>query len=280
MTAERSERDAGRSAPRANLNEVEQRMRRTTITMAATLAGLMAIPSIASAAVTAITADPVSLRAGPSIGFPVVDRIPDDARVTVFGCVRAYQWCDIAWRDARGWVQGDDLIYLYQQRRVRLIEYGPRIGLPVVVFSFDTYWNRHYRSRPFYTERTRWRTVWRDRDGRRDRVRVDIDRDKTKTERRTDRIERQKDRTERRMDRRDDRSERRLNKQDDRPDRVTRGDRPRRDARPDRSSGPQAEMRDRPARPAPGSAIQRGGRDGGGRDGGPGRGGDGPKDRN
>jgi hypothetical protein len=198
--------------------------------------------------------------------------------VTVFGCVRAYQWCDIAWRDARGWVQGDDLVYLYQQRRVRLIEYGPRIGLPVVVFSFDTYWNRHYRSRPFYTERTRWRTVWRDGDGRRDRVRIDIDRDKTKTERRTDRIERQKDRTDRRMDRKDDRTERRLNKQDDRPNRTTR------DARPDRNR-PQAEVRERPARPAPGSAIQRGNRGGEGngpgmREGGPGRGGDGPKDRN
>jgi len=255
-------------------------MKRTTITMAATLAGLLAVPSIASAAVTAITTEPVSLRAGPALDFPVVDQIPDDARVTVFGCVRAYQWCDIAWRDARGWVRGDDLSYLYQQRRVRLIEYGPRIGLPVVVFSFDSYWDRYYRARPFYTERTRWRTTWRDRDGVRGKARVNVERDRrdtTKTERRTDRIDRQKDRTKQKTDRRDDRTERGL-KQNNRPGRTTR------DARPDRNK-PQAEVRERPARPAPGSAIQRGGersgpaaRDGGG--GGPGRGGDGPKDRN
>lgn len=254
-------------------------MKRATITMAATLAGLLAVPSIASAAVTAITTEPVSLRAGPALDFPVVDQIPDDARVTVFGCVRAYQWCDIAWRDARGWVRGDDLAYLYQSRRVRLIEYGPRIGLPVVVFGFDSYWDRHYRGRPFYAERTRWRTTWRDRDGGRDRVRVDVDRDRrdtTRTERRGDRIE--KDRNERRTDRRDDRSERNL-KQDNRPDRTTR------DARPDRKQ-PQAEVREQPARPAPGSAIQRGerggdtgNREGGGRDGGPGRD-NGPRDRN
>ena len=188
-------------------------MKRTTITMAATLAGLLAAPSLASAAVTAITAEPVSLRAGPALDFPVVDQIPDDARVTVFGCVRAYQWCDIAWRDARGWVRGDDLSYLYQQRRVRLIEYGPRIGLPVVVFSFDSYWDRYYRGRPFYTERTRWRTTWRNHDGVRGKARVNVERDRsdtTKTERRTDRIDRQKDRNDRRMDRKDDRSERGL----------------------------------------------------------------------
>jgi uncharacterized protein YraI len=256
-------------------------MKRTTMTMAATLAGLMAIPSIASAAVTAITAEPAVLRAGPALDFPVVDQIPDDARVTVFGCVRAYQWCDIAWRDARGWVRGDDLAYFYQQRRVRFIEYGPRIGIPVVTFSFDRYWDRYYRGRPFYTERTRWRTTWRDRDGGRDRARVDVDRDRRTTTNRTDRIE--KGRNDRKMDRRDDRSDRNL-KQDNRPDRTTR------DARPDRNR-PQAEVRERPARPAPGSAVQRGerggdgpamregggGRDGGG--GGPGRG-DGPKDRN
>jgi uncharacterized protein YraI len=67
------------------------------------LAGLLALPRIGSAAVTAITTGPVSLRAGPAIDFPVDDRIPDDALVTVFDCVRAYQWCG---RDARRWYAG------------------------------------------------------------------------------------------------------------------------------------------------------------------------------
>jgi uncharacterized protein YraI len=51
---------------------------------------------------------------------------------------------------------------------VRIVEYGPRIGLPIIVFSVDSYWNRNYRGRPWYGERSRWRTVWRDRDGGRD----------------------------------------------------------------------------------------------------------------
>ena len=139
-------------------------MKRITLSVAVTVAGLVIGPSLASA-LTAITTEPTNLRAGPALDFPVVDSIPDDARVTVHGCVRAYRWCDISWRDARGWVSGDELAYFYQQRYVPVVEYGPRIGLPIVVFSFDTYWDRYYRGRPFYGERTRWRTVWRDRDG-------------------------------------------------------------------------------------------------------------------
>ena len=162
-------------------------MKRITLSVAATVAGLVIGPSLASA-LTAMTTEPTNLRAGPASDFPVVDRIPDDARVTVHGCVRAYRWCDISWRDARGWVSGDELAYFYQQRYVPVVEYGPRIGLPIVVFSFDTYWDRYYRGRPFYGERTRWRTVWRDRDGD-GRKNADRPRDRRegKADRQTDR---------------------------------------------------------------------------------------------
>ncbi len=72
-------------------------MKRITLSVAATVAGLVIGPSLASA-LTAMTTEPTNLRAGPAFDFPVVDRIPDDARVTVHGCVRAYRWCDISWR--------------------------------------------------------------------------------------------------------------------------------------------------------------------------------------
>ena len=139
-------------------------MKRITLSVAATVAGLMIGPNLASA-LTAKTAESTKLRAGPAFDFPVVDRIPDDVKVRVHGCVRAYRWCDISWRDARGWVPGDELAYLYHERYVPVVEYGPRIGLPIVVFSFDAYWDNHYRGRPWYGERTRWRTVWRDHGG-------------------------------------------------------------------------------------------------------------------
>ena len=115
-------------------------MRRTTISVAAGVAGLIAVPAVASA-LTAVTTEPVALRAGPAIDFPVVDRIPDDARVNVHGCIRAYAWCDISWRSARGWVPGEDLAYLHERRHVPIVEYGPRVGLPIIAFSASPYGN-------------------------------------------------------------------------------------------------------------------------------------------
>jgi uncharacterized protein YraI len=180
-------------------------MNRIGLGVTAAAAALFALPSAASA-LTAITTEPVALRAGPANDFPVVDRVPDDARVTVHGCVRAYRWCDVSWRDAHGWIRGENLAYFYQQRRVSIVEYGPRLSLPIIAFSVDRYWDRYYRSRPFYSERARWRTVWRDEDVRtRGDTRVDrrVDRRDERTERRDTRA----DRTERR-DTRADRQER------------------------------------------------------------------------
>ena len=102
-------------------------MKRITLSVAAAVAGLVIGPSLASA-LTAMTTEPTNLRAGPAFDFPVVDSIPDDARVTVHGCVRAYRWCDISWRDARGWVAGDELAYFYQQRYVPVVEYAPALA--------------------------------------------------------------------------------------------------------------------------------------------------------
>ena len=255
-------------------------MRRMTLGLAAAVAGLVAGPAIASA-LTAVTTEPVSLRAGPAIDFPVVDAIPDNARVNVHGCVRAYRWCDVSWRDARGWVQGDDLSYLYQQSYVPIIEYGPRIGLPVVVFSFDSYWDRHYRGRPWYGERTRWRSSWRDRDGRDGRPEQRPDRREGKVERdgRDRKVDRTPDRTDDRpgertkgkVDRSNDRSDRTIERRNREATQAPRGNReatqaPRRNREatqePRRDAGPKAEasVRERP-RPGGGSAPKR---DGGG----------------
>src|SRR5512145_2843671 len=106
-------------------------MNRLTFGLAAAVAGLVVVPNLASA-LSAVTTESTSLRAGPAFDFPVVDRIPSDVRVNVHGCVRGYRWCDVSWRDARGWVPGEELAYLYEGRRVRVVEYGPRIGLPVI----------------------------------------------------------------------------------------------------------------------------------------------------
>ena len=99
--------------------QMETLMKRITLSVAVTVAGLVIGPNLASA-LTAMTTEPTNLRAGPAFDFPVVDSIPDDARVTVHGCVRAYRWCDISWRDARGWVSGDELAYSISSGMCRL----------------------------------------------------------------------------------------------------------------------------------------------------------------
>jgi len=191
---------------------MEIRMRRTGLKLVAAVAGLLAVPAAASA-LTAVTTEPLPLRAGPAGDFPVVDQVPADARVIVHGCVGAYRWCDVSWRDAHGWARGDELAYLEGSRRVSIIEYGPRARLPIVAFSVDRYWDRYYRSQPFYSERKRWRTVWRENDRGEG------------SSRRGEREERLKDtRSYRNMDRENDkRTDRRTEGNDRRTDRRTEG---------------------------------------------------------
>ena len=79
-------------------------MKRLALGLAAAVTGLVVVPNLASA-LSAVTTESTELRAGPALDFPVVDQIPSDVRVNVHGCVRGYSWCDVSWRDARGWIQ-------------------------------------------------------------------------------------------------------------------------------------------------------------------------------
>jgi uncharacterized protein YraI len=227
---------------------MEIRMRRTGLSLAAAVAGLLAVPGAASA-LTAVTTGSVPLRAGPAANFPVVDQVPADARVFVHGCVRAYRWCDISWRDAHGWMRGEELAYLQGSRRVSIIEYGPRVRLPIVSFSVDRYWDRYYRTRPFYGERARWRTVWRENDRRegapRRTERGDSLRDtrsyrsiNRESDRRTERGERLRDtRAYRNMDRENDRGAARTERSERLKDTRSYRGRDREDNRPNRAQG-------------------------------------------
>ena len=198
---------------------------RPTLAGAALLASL-ALPSIATAADGYATAD-VNLRTGPGTAYPVATTIYSGAPVTIYGCIPDWAWCDVSFDGWRGWVSGTYLDIIYDAQPVYLPTYAPRVGLPVISFEFATYWDTHYRSRPWYRERDRWHNYWRERREDRREVRED------RRERREDTAERREDRQERREDRTDRRDDRQDERQDNRQDRRQDAREERRDERQD-----------------------------------------------
>ncbi|SON57021.1 hypothetical protein HDIA_3480 [Hartmannibacter diazotrophicus] len=96
----------------------------------------------------------VNMRAGPGVNYPRVLTVRAGAPLTVYGCVRGGNWCDVAAYSARGWVSGRYISGQYGGRRVIVPNVLPQIGVPIITFGIDNYWNRHYRDRPFYRD---WR---------------------------------------------------------------------------------------------------------------------------
>ncbi|MGO7987620.1 SH3 domain-containing protein [Rhizobium leguminosarum] len=195
---------------------------------------LMLLPAIAQAAEGYSTAN-VNMRAGPSTRYPAVAVIPAGSSVEIRGCLSDVNWCDVEFYGGRGWVSGQYVQALYQQRRVYVgPQYYRPLGIPMIRFSVDNYWDRYYRNRDFYRDRDRWSRspdyYYRDRDNRdRDRDRDNRDRDRNWRERDGDRDGRDRDRDWRddnqRGDRQRDDRQRGERQRDDR-----RGD----DRRPDR----------------------------------------------
>ena len=129
-------------------------MRRFLIAAAAALA-LCGTPALARAEM-AFTTSGVNLRAGPDVYYPRVSYLPGGEEVEVVGCLDDWSWCDVIAFDERGWVAADYLEYPYDGRTVLIPEYGPRLGLSIVGFSFG-YWDSHYRHRSWYGRRDYWR---------------------------------------------------------------------------------------------------------------------------
>ncbi|MET4478330.1 SH3 domain-containing protein [Bradyrhizobium sp. F1.13.3] len=123
------------------------------------LAALLLAPTAAMAAPGMVTVS-TGLRAGPGSGFPLVDRIPEGARVDIHGCLRSKAWCDVSFSDDRGWVSSQYLEYLYRNHYVYLPDYVDEIDVPIVPFVLTSYWSRYYEGRPWYRRHAHWNSYW------------------------------------------------------------------------------------------------------------------------
>ena len=114
-----------------------------------------ALPGGAAAArpMSGYTLRPTEIVSGPDDDYPTIRGLGPDAGITVYGCLSDWSWCDVSYRYDRGWVSGEDIAISYGGHRRPL---SPYLGIGILSFVFGSYWDEHYRGRPFYAERTRW----------------------------------------------------------------------------------------------------------------------------
>ena len=141
-------------------------MRRKFSLITALALALLA-PASASAQL-AFTTQAVNIRAGPDRQFPQVAWLPGGTTVQVVGCIQGFRWCDVVAGPVRGWVYSRFITYQFNNQPVVILNGGPMLGLPLITFSLGSYWDRHYRGRPWYANRNHWNArplppppVWR-----------------------------------------------------------------------------------------------------------------------
>jgi uncharacterized protein YraI len=104
----------------------------------------------------AITAESADLHAGPDDAYPVVAQLDSNTPIQVMGCLDDWSWCDVLAGGIRGWMYAPDITYAYEGDYVPLYSYAPSLGIAIVPFSLDVYWDRYYRGRPWYDRREEW----------------------------------------------------------------------------------------------------------------------------
>lgn len=97
------------------------------------------------------------LHSGPLEEFPAVRDVRQGATVSLHGCLRDWSWCDVSFRNERGWIPANAL-YTSWQRHRRAI--GANLGVEVTTFNFGPYWESHYRGRNFYNQRRCWQSLF------------------------------------------------------------------------------------------------------------------------
>jgi uncharacterized protein YraI len=143
-----------------HLDNTQSRSSSVSRTIAIGLVALCATICGTASAQTAYLTHRVSLRAGPDFGYPQVAWYSGGTNVYVHGCTRSYHWCDVSVNGIHGWASARHLGFPHQNRRVVVYGNGLAFGAPVIGFAVGSYWDTHYRDRPWYHHHGYW-SGWR-----------------------------------------------------------------------------------------------------------------------
>jgi uncharacterized protein YraI len=124
-----------------------------------TVAGLT--PTLAFGATGYISAR-VTMHAGPDPGYPAVRVIHKGEGVEIHGCLADWTWCDVGFNGDRGWLEANKILGESVSGRVPILSAGRDMGIGVVGYNLDEYWDTHYHGR-FDRERGRWQSYYHDR---------------------------------------------------------------------------------------------------------------------
>jgi len=102
----------------------------------------------------------VHLRAGPAIFYPAVQIVPAGQVVQVFGCEQGFNWCDVQMGPQRGWIDAAFLQAPSPAGPVLIASSPAVVGVPLVTFSFNNYWDTWYVGRPWYARRAYYGRYW------------------------------------------------------------------------------------------------------------------------
>lgn len=106
-----------------------------------------------AAAFDAVTGKRMIVRAGPGGLYPLIGELGANTPVTVHGCLETWKWCDVSTTGFRGWVSGANLVTPYRSNPVTVLDFGTRLGVPIVTFTERDYWGNYYSDRAFYRAR-------------------------------------------------------------------------------------------------------------------------------
>ena len=112
---------------------------------------MIGVAPVAMAQSRAVTNTYTEMRSGPDGVYQVVATLSAGQQVSVYGCLQDYSWCDVSRNNDRGWVSAHQLnTYSSSGSGDVLATVGAVVGIGVVGFIVNDYWNRHYHDRPWY----------------------------------------------------------------------------------------------------------------------------------